>query len=75
MSALGATTNDLSSLISLQAALAENGVPPQLILETLKLLLQSEGAGNLGKSNFFNHSLLEFFLSLVHIVYYFLRRG
>ncbi len=48
MSALGATTNDLSSLISLQAALAENGVPPQLILETLKLLLQSDGAGNSG---------------------------
>jgi hypothetical protein len=48
MSALGASTNDLSSLISLQAALAENGVPPQLILETLKLLLQSEGGGNTG---------------------------
>jgi hypothetical protein len=44
MTALGATASDLSSLMSLQAALAENGVPPQLILETLKLLLQSEGS-------------------------------
>ena len=43
MSALGATTNDLTSLMSLQAALAEQGVPPELILETLKLILSSHG--------------------------------
>ena len=53
MSALGATTNDLSSLMSLQAALAENGVPPQLILETLRLLLQSEGGANSGSVSVF----------------------
>ena len=49
MSALGATTNDLTSLMSLQAALAEQGVPPELILETLKLILTSQGldAGNI----------------------------
>ena len=45
MSALGASTTDLASLISLQAALTENGVPPGMILETLKMLLQGEGSG------------------------------
>jgi len=29
--------------MSLQAALAEKGVPPHLILETLKLLLKADG--------------------------------
>jgi hypothetical protein len=43
MSALGATTNDLTSLMSLQAAMVEQGVPPELILETLKLILSSQG--------------------------------
>jgi hypothetical protein len=44
MTALGASTADLTTLMSLQAALAEQGVPPQLIMETLKMLLQAEGA-------------------------------
>ena len=49
MTALGASTTDLSTLMSLQAALAENGVPPELIVETLKMLLQAE-ASNPGRA-------------------------
>ena len=64
MTALGASTTDLSTLMSLQAALAENGVPPELIVETLKMLLQAE-ATNPGTFDLQNQPSVAFITIMV----------